>query len=222
MKKFYYIEDLVSGKNCFIKGINPKTGKYSAVGYAASYDTYSFTSKIKIFDDEIEAKSSDLWEWLGKDNRKPIIGKNYNLIDEELKNKITRNKKSLRESTNTYKTDFTKYITLEFTALLEDNKVEIDFVNKEDNYYLGVFDVDVDAVNWYDDESVCNFVSKEIINEVLSNYLYHYSNVKNYKEMAKVCKVVKQITEKFEDLLDRLDIFEPNVFSYAVIELFNL
>lgn len=133
-------------------------------------------------------------------------------------NKKIRN---LKESTGVYKTIFTDFITLKFIALPEDNKVEIDFINKDDNYFLGVFEKNVDDINWYDDESVRNFVSKEIVVEVLSNYLYHYQN--NYKDMGKICNNIKQLADEFESIVGGIyDVFAPNVFSQAVIDLFDL
>lgn len=129
--------------------------------------------------------------------------------------------KFLKESTDVYKTNFTDFVTLKFIALPEDNKVEIDFINKDDNYFLGVFEKNVDDINWYDDESVRNFVSKEIVIEVLSNYLYHYQN--NYKDMGKICNNIKQLADEFESIVSGIyDVFAPNVFSQAVIDLFGL
>lgn len=140
--------------------------------------------------------------------------KNYNLKE------FINNYKT--ESENEYKTDFTDYLNLEFIYLPEDNKIEIDFINKEDDYYVGVFEVDVDEVNWSDDESVCNFISREIVTEVLSNYLYHYEGSEDYQETFEVCKAIEQISKEFENLLNRSDVFEPNIFSYVVEVVFKL
>lgn len=140
--------------------------------------------------------------------------KNYNLKE------FINNYKT--ESENEYKTDFTDYLTLEFIYLPEDNKIEIDFINKEDDYYVGVFEVDVDEVNWSDDESVCNFISREIVTEVLSNYLYHYEGSEDYRETFEVCKAIEQISKEFENLLNRSDVFEPNIFSYVAEVVFKL
>lgn len=127
-----------------------------------------------------------------------------------------KNTKSLKESKDTYDIRFTPFVTIRFTALYEDNKVEIDFINNEDHKYIGVFDINVDDVNWFDDEEVCDLISKEMIVEVLSNYLYDRQD--EWSVMGDVCNCMKRLSEAFEDLL-KAPSFD---FSQCVIDLFDL
>lgn len=124
--------------------------------------------------------------------------------------------KSLKESQNTYKMRLTHFVTIEFIPLYDENKVEIDFINKEDNKYIGVFDINVEDVNWFDDQEVCDFLSKEIVVAVLSNYLFDKKD--EWSLIGDVCHDMKELSEAFENLLK-----SPSLeFSQCVIDLFDL
>lgn len=125
-------------------------------------------------------------------------------------------KRCFKESSDgLYKMRFTTFMTVEFTALSKDT-VKICFVNNEDKKCLSTFEIFIDDVDWFDDRSVCDIISKEMIVPVLSNYLDHYKD--DYDFMGDVCNDVKQLAGAFENLLKNsaLD------FSQYVIDLFDL
>lgn len=126
-----------------------------------------------------------------------------------------KNKKHIKESNEGYEIQFTPFIIIKFIPLYDENEIEIDFINKEDNYLLGDFEVPVNSINWFDDEEVTDLIAKEIVIEVLSNYIYHY---KDYWEvMSDVCLLVKLLANAFQDLFKN-----SSNFSQCVIDLFDL
>lgn len=115
----------------------------------------------------------------------------------------------------TFDMDFTSDIFIQFERT-DPETVDISFINTNENKGIGIFEVHDTDYDWFDDNSVCDFLANDVIIEVMSNLVLLYS--KDYGFVIEdVCDSIANAAQAFKSMLRN-----PSYFAQYIIDLLDL